>query len=233
MAEGDAAAAGRPPDPGCPPLLFIGNLSPKTTNRDLADLFSAYGKVLSCKVPVTPRTRRPKQVGYIQYENGESVNRALERLHGSLLHGRPLRVTIARAMEQRLPRDDPRPRHPPTQLQPQPRSPSTSVDDDSAHPPAREPPPPFREPPYRDGMFRDAPFREAPPYRDDVYYERPLYRPRAETDELLRMLVHAANERARRDRIVEDAVRRELDRREAESGRYPEGKILDLLRQLK
>jgi RNA recognition motif-containing protein len=217
-----------------PPLLFIGNLSPKTTNQDLTDLFSAYGKVLSCKVPVTPRTQRPKQVGYIQYEKGESVNRALEGLHGSLLHGRPLRVTIARAMEHRLPREDPPLRHPPAQLQPEPRPPSTSADneDDSAPPPAREPPP-FREPPYRDGMFRDGPFREAPPYRDNVYYDRPLYRPRAETDELLRMLVHAADERARRDRILQDAVRRELDRREAESGRYPEGKILDLLRQLK
>jgi hypothetical protein len=35
------------------------------------------------------------------------------------------------------------------------------------------------------------------------------------------------------DRIVEDAVRRELDRREAEAGICPEGNIPDLLRQFK
>jgi RNA recognition motif-containing protein len=83
------------------PLVFIGNLSPATTESDLIDIFSAYGKISSCKIPIDFHTHQTKYVAFLQYEDAASVQTAVNLAHGVPLHGRPLRVTVAKSRGER------------------------------------------------------------------------------------------------------------------------------------
>lgn len=70
----------------------VQNFDPdKVTNRVLHETFEQYGAVLSAKVAVDS-AGRSKGYGFIQYENPESADKAIEGLNNSFLHGQALFV---------------------------------------------------------------------------------------------------------------------------------------------
>jgi RNA recognition motif-containing protein len=77
-------------------LLFIGNLTPSTTEADLEEVFSKMGKIVTVRVPTDFQTGRSKHVAYVQFADQESVDKALDQLQGVALGGRPMRIKIAR-----------------------------------------------------------------------------------------------------------------------------------------
>jgi RNA recognition motif-containing protein len=76
--------------------LFIGNLSPHTTNTELSELFSEVGVVDSCNLIVDRETERPRGFGFIEMNSQESANAAKEKFNGQELHGQPLKVYDAK-----------------------------------------------------------------------------------------------------------------------------------------
>ena len=82
-------------------LIFVGNLAQRTTESDLKTIFSTIGPVESVKLPHDPRTRKPKHVAYVQYTRQEDVTKAITDLNEAELNGRPMRVSIARPLEER------------------------------------------------------------------------------------------------------------------------------------
>lgn len=60
-------------------------------HKALRDLFSPYGKVVSCKVE-SDSSGESKGYGYVQYEEEEIAGRAMEDMHGFPLHGKELHV---------------------------------------------------------------------------------------------------------------------------------------------
>ena len=79
--------------------LYVGNLSFKTTDDDLRDLFEQYGGVNSATVISDRETGRSRGFGFVEMREGG--NEAVEALNGQEVEGRRLTVNEARPREDR------------------------------------------------------------------------------------------------------------------------------------
>lgn len=71
--------------------IFIKNLHPDIDNKALHDTFSAFGKILSCKV-ATDKLGRSKCFGFVHYETAEAAEAAIENVNGMSLNDREVFV---------------------------------------------------------------------------------------------------------------------------------------------
>ena len=76
--------------------LFVGNLSFEVTDFDLEDLFKQYGEVVSAKVIVDRDSNRSRGFGFVEMNNENSAQSAIEALNGTEVKGRAINVSIAR-----------------------------------------------------------------------------------------------------------------------------------------
>ena len=71
--------------------LFIGNLPPSTTEKDLTALFSEFGTVRSLKLITDVFSGQCKGFGFIEME-GHEARAAIAALDGRDFNGKPIRV---------------------------------------------------------------------------------------------------------------------------------------------
>ncbi|CAM0911425.1 unnamed protein product [Alopecurus aequalis] len=71
--------------------IFIKNLDKSIDNKALHDTFSAFGNILSCKV-ATEMSGESKGYGFVQYEQDESAQNAVNELNGMLLNDKKVYV---------------------------------------------------------------------------------------------------------------------------------------------
>ncbi|KAM0873678.1 hypothetical protein ACQ4PT_037911 [Festuca glaucescens] len=71
--------------------IFIKNLDKSIDNKALHDTFSAFGNILSCKV-ATEMSGESKGYGFVQYEQDESAQNAINELNGMLLNDKKVYV---------------------------------------------------------------------------------------------------------------------------------------------
>jgi len=64
--------------------IFIKNLDKTVSNQQLADTFSAFGNILSCKVE-TDDKGTSKGYGYVHFEREEDAKTATEKVNGMLI----------------------------------------------------------------------------------------------------------------------------------------------------
>ncbi|KAJ6395276.1 hypothetical protein OIU77_020523 [Salix suchowensis] len=69
--------------------LFVKNLDVSVDNSKLQHIFSKYGKIVSCKVAVTPEGKS-KGYGYVQFESKESSNDAIQKVNGTIVEGKEM-----------------------------------------------------------------------------------------------------------------------------------------------
>ncbi len=81
--------------------LFVGNLPFSTTQEDLEALFGESGAVASVNVITDRFSGKSRGFGFVEMENQEEAQAAIERLNGSDLQGRPLTVNEARPQRER------------------------------------------------------------------------------------------------------------------------------------
>jgi len=81
--------------------LFVGNLSFQTTNSDLENLFGQVGTVASATVIMDKFTGKSRGFGFVEMSTSQEVQQAVERFHGTELHGRALTVNEAKPQESR------------------------------------------------------------------------------------------------------------------------------------
>ncbi|KAG5248300.1 polyadenylate-binding protein [Salix suchowensis] len=72
--------------------LFVKNLDVSVDNSKLQHIFSKYGKIVSCKVAVTPEGKS-KGYGYVQFESKESSNDAIQKVNGTIVEGKEIYVS--------------------------------------------------------------------------------------------------------------------------------------------
>lgn len=75
--------------------IYVGNMSYKTSEEELAQLFAQYGTVLSATIIMDRETHRPKGFGFVEMEDDASAEEAIAQLDGTEFGGRNLRVNEA------------------------------------------------------------------------------------------------------------------------------------------
>ncbi|KAI7867196.1 hypothetical protein BDF14DRAFT_1743260 [Spinellus fusiger] len=71
--------------------VFVKNLNPQVTTKELHDTFAQYGAILSCKV-VLDETGASKGYGFIHYETEQSADEAIRQTNGLSLQGKAIYV---------------------------------------------------------------------------------------------------------------------------------------------
>jgi RNA recognition motif-containing protein len=84
--------------------IFVGNLAYTTTGDSLHQAFSAYGDVKSANVIMDRDTGRSRGFGFVEMDNDQEAQTAIQGLNGSDLDGRQLTVNEARPRPERGPR---------------------------------------------------------------------------------------------------------------------------------
>jgi len=63
--------------------IFVAKLSASTTEKELNNLFSQYGEVISAKVIFDKTTGNSKRYGFVEMKNDEEANEAIKQLNDS------------------------------------------------------------------------------------------------------------------------------------------------------
>ncbi|MFO0686203.1 MAG: RNA-binding protein [Sandaracinus sp.] len=74
--------------------LFVGNLSFRTSEEGLRDLFAPHG-AQSVKLMEDRETGRSRGFAFVEFADAASATAALQATNGTVLDGRPLRVDTA------------------------------------------------------------------------------------------------------------------------------------------
>jgi transformer-2 protein len=72
--------------------LYVKGIAPSTTETELADLFSKYGKVLNIRLMMDPYTKENRGFGFIQMETVEGAESAIQGLTDFQLNGKTLNI---------------------------------------------------------------------------------------------------------------------------------------------
>jgi RNA recognition motif-containing protein len=81
--------------------LYVGNLVWEATADDLLALFQEHGKVSRAQVITDRETGRSRGFGFVEMENDDEAQRAIEAVNGKQFKGRALTVNEARPREDR------------------------------------------------------------------------------------------------------------------------------------
>ncbi|CAL5206033.1 unnamed protein product [Lathyrus oleraceus] len=71
--------------------IFIKNLDKTIDHKALHDTFSTFGHILSCKI-ATDGSGQSKGYGFVQFENAESAQNAIDKLNGMLINDKQVYV---------------------------------------------------------------------------------------------------------------------------------------------
>jgi cold-inducible RNA-binding protein len=75
--------------------LYVGNLTHEATEEELRAAFAPCGEVSSVQVVVDRYSGRPRGFAFVSMATEEQAARAIAQLNGTVVNGRPLRVTEA------------------------------------------------------------------------------------------------------------------------------------------
>ncbi len=76
--------------------LYVGNLSFKTTDASLREVFQAHGQIESARVVMDRDSGRSKGFGFVEMPNREEAMAAINALNGTDLEDRSINVNEAR-----------------------------------------------------------------------------------------------------------------------------------------
>ncbi|OHD64220.1 MAG: RNA-binding protein [Spirochaetes bacterium RBG_13_51_14] len=76
--------------------IYAGNLSYQMSDETLRDLFGEHGEVTSVKIIRYPDSGKSKGFGFIEMANDDEADSAIQKLNGTEVLGRNIRVNVAR-----------------------------------------------------------------------------------------------------------------------------------------
>ncbi len=76
--------------------IYVGNLDYSVSNDTLKELFEEYGAVNSATVITDRETGRSKGFGFVEMENDDEAQSAIDELEGVEVKGRTIKVNKAR-----------------------------------------------------------------------------------------------------------------------------------------
>ena len=75
--------------------IFVGNLPFRAEREDVIQLFTPFGEVLNCSLPLERDTGRKRGFAFIEMADEAIELTAIDGLQGTELMGRPLRINKA------------------------------------------------------------------------------------------------------------------------------------------
>jgi len=75
--------------------IFVGNLPFRAEREDVLQLFSPFGEVINCSLPLERDTGRKRGFAFVEMVDEATESTAIEGLQGTELMGRPLRINKA------------------------------------------------------------------------------------------------------------------------------------------
>lgn len=85
--------------------IYVGNLSYRTDENELRELFAQYGEVSRVSiVKDREHNNRSKGFGFVEMEDAQAAQKAIVELNDKEVGGRKLRVNEAQPREARPPR---------------------------------------------------------------------------------------------------------------------------------
>ena len=81
--------------------LYVGNLSPNTTENQILDLFKQSGNVVSCVLIKDKATGNSKGFAFVEMGSEAEAAKAMADRNGKELDGRALKVNEAKPREER------------------------------------------------------------------------------------------------------------------------------------
>ncbi|MGK7880611.1 MAG: RNA recognition motif domain-containing protein [Crocosphaera sp.] len=79
--------------------IYVGNISYEVTPEDLTEVFREYGTVKRVSLPTDRESGRPRGFGFVEMENDNEEEAAIEELDGAEWMGRQMRVNKAKPRE--------------------------------------------------------------------------------------------------------------------------------------
>ncbi len=76
--------------------IYVGNLSYSMTEDSLRELFTPFGEVISAKVIKDRLTDRSRGFGFVEMENKDEAESAIQKIDGTEVEGRNMKVNLAR-----------------------------------------------------------------------------------------------------------------------------------------
>ncbi len=89
--------------------IYVGNLPFELSEDELSDVFGAFGEVSSAKIITDRYSGRPRGFAFVEMPDDSHGKAAIDDLNEKEFKGRTLKVSVARASEnrpERRPRDD-------------------------------------------------------------------------------------------------------------------------------
>ena len=76
--------------------LYVSNLSYQTEEKDLEDKFQQFGAIKSIKIIKDANTKKSRGFGFVTFEELKDAEKAIDKLNGTEIEGREIRVEKAR-----------------------------------------------------------------------------------------------------------------------------------------
>lgn len=76
--------------------IYVSNLAFSVQDEELRNLFTQFGAVSSAKVINDRETGRSKGFGFVEMDDDNAANEAIEKLNQSMQDGRAMSVSVAR-----------------------------------------------------------------------------------------------------------------------------------------
>ena len=76
--------------------IYVGNIPYESTEDDIAALFGEHGLVKAVRFIRDYETKRFKGYGFVSMDNQSDATNAIEKLNGTEVNGRELKISSAR-----------------------------------------------------------------------------------------------------------------------------------------
>jgi cold-inducible RNA-binding protein len=86
--------------------LYVGNLAPETTEKDLQKLFETVGRVVAVRIIKDQESGAPKGFGFVDMANSKQGEKAIHKFTGWELHDHALQVNESHSGKDRRHQQD-------------------------------------------------------------------------------------------------------------------------------
>jgi len=76
--------------------IYVGNIAYRMSEDTLKDLFAQHGEVISAKIVTDRISGKSRGFGFVEMADKDEAEKAIEKLNGSEIEGRNIRVNMAR-----------------------------------------------------------------------------------------------------------------------------------------